>query len=158
MPGGLRSFRWLALVGLIACIDTALGLVVEVGSADVLVAADTLEVNVSCDVRVGTHALAGDDFTLPMASIFVGDLPVAEINLNRPAMFTGRLEPGESRTIEVDGQATLTAFPNARDQLCGASEATVVVQWIAEEQPDDPLDPPLRSAGTANGSATIRCE
>ena len=141
-----------------SCIDTELGLAVDVTGASVSVDATDISVELTCDVRVGTYALAGDDFILPRAGIFVGEVPVAELNLERPVGFDGRLEPGESTTVTLVGSAGIDAYPSAPGQLCGASAAEVTVNWVADQQADDPLDPPIRDMGTAVGTATIRCE
>lgn len=140
-----------ALLG-VGCIDTALSLVVELRSAQVsLDAEDVLAVDLVLDVRVGEHALAGDDFVVPRAGIVVsGGDPVAEINLERPEGFDGRLEPGESTVVRISGRSLPGAFPRARELICGGAPLEVVVTWTAREQPDDPLDPPLMSMGSAS--------
>lgn len=140
-----------------AC-DTELSLAVEIASATAGVSGDTIEIEVVCDVRVGTYALAGDDFTLPRASIVVDDVPVAEVLLERPEGFNGRLEPGESTQVVTRGTVPLSAFPATRESVCAQSVVEVSVQYQAEQQPDDPLDPPLRAIGSAQGEATVRCD
>ncbi len=149
---GRRSLGLLAVLFGAGCIDTALSLVVEVRSAEVAFdGADVLAVDLVVDVRVGEHALAGDDFVVPRAGILVADGdPVGEINLERPEGFVGRLEPGESTVVRVSGRSLPGAFPRARELICGGAALEVVVSWTAREQPDDPLDPPLMSMGSAS--------
>lgn len=151
--------RGAALLLLLFCAcDTELSLAVEVTSATAGVRADTIEVEVTCDVRVGRFALAGDDFILPQAAIVVDGVPVAEVVLERPEGFDGRLEPGQSTVVETRGSIPLSAFPSTRDAVCGQSNVEVSVQYEAAQQPDDPLDPPIRALGAAQGEATVRCD
>ena len=135
-----------------ACIDTELGLVVELESASIRVhdegAGPVVRVNVDVFVRVGNHALAGDSFVLPEVSVFRDEAPVAQINLERPEDFVGRLEPGESTTVRLTGSAPVSAFPAAAE-LCDASAVEVVIQWTADTQAEDPLDPPNRQMGSS---------
>ncbi|MFK8001158.1 MAG: hypothetical protein AB8H86_16310 [Polyangiales bacterium] len=152
-----RAAPALFLLLLCAC-DTELSLAVEVASATAGVRGDVVEIEVVCDVRVGTYALAGDDFILPQASIVVDGVPVAEVSLERPEGFSGRLEPGESTQVTTQGSVPLSAFPSTRDRVCGQSVVEVSVQYQAEQQPDDPLDPPVRAIGAAQGEATVRCD
>ncbi len=158
-PSAGAAILWGLLLGS-ACVDTALGLVVTLRSAEVsLDAAEVLSVDLVLDVRVGEHALAGDDFVVPRAGIVVvdGD-PVGEINLDRPEGFDGRLEPGESAVVRIAGRSLPGAFPRARELLCSGAAVEVVVTWTAREQPDDPLDPPLMSMGSASLVTTdVRC-
>lgn len=145
------------------CIDTALSLVVELEDATVYVrdegAGEVLRTDLTVFVRVGKYALAGDDFILPEAQLFVGEVPVAEINLDRPEGFDGTLEPGESTTVQITGSVSTAAYPEARSQLCGADTVTALVLYTADQQPDDPLDPPNRQMGTATlDTSDIRCE
>jgi len=161
-----RSFGRCAFVALlvaVGCIDTALSLVVELEGATVHVrdegAGEVLRTDLTVFVRVGKRALAGDDFILPEAQLFVGETPVAEINLERPEGFDGTLEPGDSTTVQITGSVSTAAYPEARSQLCGADAVTALVLWTAEPQPDDPLDPPNRQMGTATvDTSDIRCE
>ena len=145
---------WLAL-GLLnlSCVDTELSLAVTVESAEVEVRSDTdgdvAALELSVHVRVGEHALAGDDFILPNASVFDGDAVVVTVNLMRPADFMGRLEPGESAMLTIVGESQPGAFPSARDSLCTSDDLRVLLNWQADAQPDDPLDPPIMSVGTA---------
>lgn len=147
----------LLLLLLCAC-DTELSLAIEVTSATAGVRSDTIEIEVVCDVRVGTYALAGDDFILPQASIIVDGVPVAEVSLERPEGFSGRLEPGESTQVMTQGSIPLSAFPMTRERVCGQSSVEVSVQYEAAQQPDDPLDPAIRAIGAASGEATVRCD
>lgn len=153
----------LALLALAGCIDTALSLVVELEDATVHVRdegeGEVLRTDLRVFVRVGKHALGGDDFILPEAQLFVGEVPVAEINLDRPEGFDGTLDPGESTTVQITGSVSAAAFPEARSQLCGAASVTALVLWTAEPQPEDPLDPPSRQMGTATvDTSDIRCD
>lgn len=141
-----------------ACIDTALSLVVDVESASGDLGADTLSIEVRSTVRVGTYALAGDDFILPRATLFSQGSAAAEVVLERPEGFDGRLEPGEETTVISRGTSDLADYPRARELLCAGSDVTVLLGWQAAEQPDDPLDPPIMSFGNAEGVATIRCD
>lgn len=152
----LRSAAALLLL-LCAC-DTELSLAVEVVSATAGVRGDVIEIEVVCDVRVGTYALAGDDFILPQAIIVVDGIPVAEVALERPEGFSGRLEPGESTQVVTQGTVPLIAFPATRERVCGQSTVEVSVEYRADQQPDDPLDPPIGSVGSAQGQATVRCD
>jgi len=149
------------LVLCVACVDTAPGLVVEATSASVRVTGsadgDVVGVDLVLDVRVGKHALAGDDFILPRASLFVDGAPIADVNLDRPEGFVGRLEPGESTTVSIEGESFPGAFPSARGSLCGAA-IEVVVDWQAETQTDDPLDPPISQLGSATTTASATCD
>ena len=159
----MARFAPLVLLGLTGCIDTALSLVVELEDATVYVrdegAGEVLRTELTVFVRVGKHALGGDDFILPEAQLFVGEVPVGEINLDRPEGFDGTLDPGESTTVQITGSVSTAAYPEARSQLCGASEVTVLVLWTADTQPDDPLDPPNRQMGTATLDTTdIQCD
>lgn len=152
----------LALLGL-ACVDTALSLVVELEDASVFVrdegAGEVIRTDLSVFVRVGKYALGGDDFILPEAQVFVGEVPVAQVTLERPEGFDGTLEPGESTTVQITGSVSTAAYPEARSQLCGAASATVLVLWTADQQPDDPLDPPNRQMGTATvDTSAIACD
>ncbi len=151
------------MVGVPGCIDTALSLVVELEEATVYVrdegAGEVIRTDLTVFVRVGKHALAGDDFILPEAQLFVGEVPVAQISLERPEGFDGTLEPGESTTVQITGSVSTAAYPEARSQLCGADVATALVLWTADQQPDDPLDPPNRQMGTATlDTSAIVCE
>ncbi|MEM9070695.1 MAG: hypothetical protein AAGE52_19465 [Myxococcota bacterium] len=143
-----------------SCVDTALSLVVDVREATIVVESDDeVSVDLTLDVRVGRFALAGDDFVVPRAGILVDEIGVTEVVLNRPEGFDGRLEPGESTVVRIQGTAPASAAPTARAQLCGGGSATVLVTWIADEQPDDPLDPPIRSMGNASlDTSMIVCE
>ena len=159
----MARFAPLVLLALAACVDTALTLVVELEDATVHVrdegAGEVLRTDLTVFVRVGKYALGGDDFILPEAQLFVGEVPVAEINLDRPEGFDGTLEPGESTTVQITGSVSTAAYPEARSQLCGASSVTVLVLWTADQQPDDPLDPPTRQMGTATLDTTdIQCD
>ena len=152
-----------ALLGLQACVDTALTLVVELEDATVYLrdegAGEVLRTDLTVFVRVGEHALGGDDFILPEAQLFVGEVPVAAINLDRPEGFDGTLAPGDSTTVRLTGSVAAAAYPEARSQLCGARSVSVLVLWTADQQPDDPLDPPTRQMGTASLDITdIQCE
>ncbi|MBX3251211.1 MAG: hypothetical protein KF901_28800 [Myxococcales bacterium] len=109
------------------------------------------------EVRVGRYALSGDDVALSRASFFIGETPAVDFVLSRPDDF-GRVEPGERVRVEVSGAAAATAFPSAREVLCAAAEATALVTWTAREQPDDPLDPPLMSFGSSEGTVAVRCD
>jgi hypothetical protein len=150
--------RAAVLILLLCACDTELSLAVEVTSATAGVRAETIEIEVVCDVRVGTYALAGDDFILPQASIVVDGVPVAEVVLERPEGFSGRLEPGESTQVSTRGSIPLSAFPSTRESVCGRGSVDVLVQYQAAQQPDDPLDPPIRAIGSALGDATVRCD
>jgi len=144
------------------CVDTELSLDAQVRAASVTLGADdVIEVELEMDVRVGKYAIAGDDFVIPQVGLFVGDAPVAEVNLERPEGFDGRLEPGESTTVTLRGATLPGAYPAARGVLCGGGEVevTVVAEWTAQQQPDDPLDPPIMSFGVAEGSTRdVGCE
>ncbi len=140
-----------ALVG--GCIDTALGLVLTVEGGAATADATTVTIEVRAELRVGEHALGGDSFIVPRASLFSGGEPVVDVNLERPAEFRGRLEPGESVTVTFRGTTDLP--PASRTRLCGSDSATVILGWQAEEQPDDPLDPPIMSFGNGEGTVSV---
>ena len=70
-----------------------------------------------------------------------------------------RLEPGEETDVSVMGVSSAGAFPAARDQLCAAGEVTVVLDYQADQQPDDPLDPPLMALGNATTTTmSVTCD
>ena len=152
---------WLIIVlssfCLSSCIDTELSLDVQVRSGSTTVSPDSqVQLELSVDVRVGEHALAGDDFTIQRASLFAGEELISDIVLQRPDDFSGRLEPGQSRTLSLRGNST-EPIDNAQ-ALCNA-DVRVSVLWQAQEQPDDPLDPPIMSFGTAEShNVDVRCE
>lgn len=151
-----RAAWLLVTVCVLGCIDTALSLVLDVQNGAVTVEPDEhLSIEVTARLRVGEYALSGDSFTVPRASVFVGETPVAEINLDRPEGFVGRLEPGESVTLTFRGTTAGTPPASARATLCTAGEATVLMMWQAEQQADDPLDPPIMSFGTGEGTVAI---
>lgn len=153
----VRAVPLLALLAL-GCIDTELSVDVQVVGGEIVVAADgSLDSEVELDVRVGKYALAGDDLSLSRVGFFVAGDPVAELVPMRPEGFDSRIEPGERRRITVRSTAPATAFPAARDAFCGTSEATTLVTWTAAQQPDDPLDPPLMSFGSAEGLVVVTC-
>lgn len=152
------AMRGLLLLLLLCACDTELSLAVEVTSATAGVRGDTIEIEVVCDVRVGTYALTGDDFVLPQASIVVDGVPIAEVILERPEGFDGRLEPGESTEVMTRGSIPLSVFPATRDMVCGRDSVEVLVRYEAEQEPDTPLDPPLRATGAASGDATVLCD
>ena len=80
------------------------------------------------------------------------------MNLERPEGFVGRLEPGESVEVRIAGRTMPGAYPRARALLCDSNPVEVVVTWTAREQPDDPLDPPLMSMGTAGlETSSVTC-
>ena len=134
-----------------SCVDTELSLDMQLRSAAITVQADdTITLDLVADVRVGKHALSGDSFIVARADlVLVDDTPVALVSLDRPDGFEGRLEPGESVRIEIAGRSPAGAFPNARMLLCSGGDVRVTATWQAEEQADDPLDPPIMSFGTA---------
>ena len=134
-----------------SCVDTELSLDMQLRSASVTVQADdTVFVDLRADLRVGKHALSGDNFIVSRADLnLVSGEAVAQIVLDLPEGFEGRLEPGESVTLDIMGTSPVGAFPNARSLLCSGAEVQVVAMWQAEEQADDPLDPPIMSFGTA---------
>lgn len=134
-----------------SCVDTELSLDMQLRSAAITVQADdTILVDLVADVRVGKHALSGDNFIVSRADlILVSGEPVGQVVLERPEGFDGRLEPGESTTITISGTSPAGAFPDARSLLCSGQEVQVSATWQAEEQADDPLDPPIMSFGSA---------
>jgi hypothetical protein len=127
------------LIVLSSCsVDTELGVAAELRSATVTVAGTGADAaaSVMLDVqfRVGAHALGPRTFVVPRADIRVGDSPAATVNLDRPAGFDGTLSPGETQDVTLVGTTT---SPDADAALCGASSATVVVQW----EHRDAMDP-----------------
>ncbi len=147
---------------LTSCVDTELGLEVVVTSADVIVTGtaegDALSVDLTLNVRVGTYALAGNDFIVPRAGLFADGDPVGELNLERPADFSGTLAPGESTTVRIMGSAPADAFPAARSALCEGAAIEVLVTWQADTRPDDPTDDPVREMGNAAGTGASSCD
>lgn len=141
-----------------SCVDTELSVDLQVEGGEIVVAADDgLEATVELEIRVGTYALSGDDVSLSRIGFFVGDVAAADLVPMRPEGFDSRIELGERRRVTVRSTAPAGAFPSARDVLCGSSTATALVTWTAEQQPDDPLDPPLMSFGSSEGLVTVRC-
>lgn len=134
-----------------SCVDTELSVDMELRSASITVLADdTIELDLVANVRVGKHALSGDNFILSRADlVLVTGEPVAQIVLERPDGFDGRLEPGESVTVTIVGTSPPGTFPDARSLLCSGVEVEVSATWQAEQQADDPLDPPIMSFGAA---------
>lgn len=164
--GSSRSGRALgvlsALVALFGagCVDTELSVDLQVEGGELVVAADgSLDATIELEVRVGTYALSGDDVSLSRIGVFApgAEGASAELVPMRPEGFDSRIEPGERRRVTVRSTAPADAFPSARPMLCGASEATALVTWTAEQQPDDPLDPPLMSFGSSEGAIVVRC-
>ncbi|MAQ14816.1 MAG: hypothetical protein CMN30_08470 [Sandaracinus sp.] len=159
-----RRAAWLAaLCALFGCIDTAPGLVVELEDAAVAIrdegAGEVVRTDLSLFVRVGKYALAGDTFMLPRAQVFVGEELAAQVNLERPADFTGTLEPGESTTVAVTGTVSTEAWPGARAAICGAGSVEVLAVWTAESRPDDPTDAPIMQTGNAVvDTSAIACD
>ncbi len=150
------SFAWVALAG--GCIDTELSVDLQVLGGEVVVPEDgSLDATVELEVRVGRYALSGDDVSLSRVGIFFGGDPVAELVPMRPDGFDARIEPGERRRVTLRSTSPGGSYPAARALLCAGGDATALVSWTAEQQPDDPLDPPLMSCGSAEGAVTIRC-
>jgi hypothetical protein len=160
---GSRSARALsALVAVfgVSCVDTELSVDLQVEGGELVVAADgSLDATVELEIRVGTYALSGDDVSLSRIGVFApgADGAAAELVPMWPEGFDSRIEPGERRRVTVRSTAPADAFPSARAMLCGASSATALVTWTAEQQPDDPLDPPLMSFGSSEGAVVVRC-
>ncbi|MCU0672885.1 MAG: hypothetical protein MUE69_08865 [Myxococcota bacterium] len=143
-----------------SCVDTELSVDLQVEGGELVVAADgSLDATVELEIRVGTYALSGDDVSLSRIGVFApgADGAAAELVPMRPEGFDSRIEPGERRRVTVRSTAPADAFPSARAMLCGASSATALVTWTAEQQPDDPLDPPLMSFGSSEGAVVMRC-
>lgn len=135
-----------------SCVDTELSVDMTLRSASITVQPDdAVAIDLVANVRVGKHALSGDNFAVARADlVLVTGEPVAQIVLELPEGFMGRLEPGESATLMIRGTSPVGAFPNARSLLCsGAAEVEVSATWQAEQQANDPLDPPIMSFGTA---------
>ena len=134
-----------------SCVDTELSIDMQLRSASITVQPDdTILLDLVADLRVGKHALSGDNFIVSRADlVLVAGDPVGQVVLERPVGFEGRLEPGESVRLEISGQSPLGAFPDARTLLCSGAEVQVSATWQAEEQADDPLDPPIMSFGSA---------
>ncbi|MEM6955184.1 MAG: hypothetical protein AAF411_03820 [Myxococcota bacterium] len=156
MGGATRtvlSFMAAVLAG--ACVDTALSLVVDVDGGSASATEDLVNVSIDASIRVGEFAVSGDTFTLPGADLFVGETPIAQLVLNRPEGFTNTLEPGQSTRVTITGMGRVTS--DARATLCASETATVLLQWRAEEQPDDDLDPPLGDMGASEGTLTVTC-
>ncbi len=139
------------------CIDTELSLAVTVLDAELSAGASEADLAVELEIRVGTFALEGDRFSVPRASLFDGETPVAEFSLQAPEDFQNELEPGESVDVTMTASASLSALGVERDALCNLSEPRIVVSYIAEQNPADPLDPPIRSAGSETGPVTVQC-
>lgn len=152
----VASLAWVTLAG--GCIDTELSVDLQVLGGEVVVPDDgSLDATVEMEVRVGRYALSGDDVSLSRVGIFFGGDPVAELVPMRPEGFDGRIEPGERRRITLRSTSPAGSYPAARALLCAGGDAISLVSWTAEQQPDDPLDPPLMSFGSAEGAITIRC-
>jgi hypothetical protein len=149
-------------VGLGGCIDKEPGLAAELKRATVTVRGQdpdaTVSVRMRVRVRVGKHALNGRDFTLSRAQVLAGDVLGAEVPLQRPAEFEGTLEPGESVTVDIQGEAPMGAFDSARGTLCGGESVQVRVQWEAELSTGDPSNPMTMEFGMFSGMADeVRC-
>jgi hypothetical protein len=149
-------------LGLSGCIDTEPGFAAELERSSVTVErqpdGDVVAVELRVHVRVGRFALDGRDFELSRAQVRVSGAPVAEVVLGRPADFDDTLEPGESRTLTIRGESMAGAFPAARDALCSAGEAEVVVTWQAVLQTGDPERPMTMELGTFEGTTSaIQC-
>lgn len=150
------SLSWAALAG--GCIDTELSVDLRVLGGEVVVPDDgSLDATLDLEVRVGRYALSGDDVSLSRVGIFFGGDPIAELVPMRPDGFDARIEPGERRRITLRSTSPGGSYPAARALLCAGGDATALVSWTAEQQPDDPLDPPLMSFGSAEGAVTVRC-
>lgn len=160
LPPGALSLGALSLGALLfgalllgGCIDTALSLVVTLEDATIQADGEALSITADVNVRVGEYALAGDDFILPRAAVFADGEPQVQFALEPPMDFDGRLEPGEERTVRVTGRTMGSIAP-----LCaGSPDVEVTIQWQANQQADDPLDPPIMAIGTAAGSPRIVC-
>lgn len=157
--GAVFVALFVALFG-VSCVDTELSVDLQVEGGELVVAADgSLDATVELEIRVGTYALSGDDVSLSRIGVFApgAEGASAELVPMRPEGFDSRIEPGERRRVTVRSTAPADAFPSARAMLCGASSATALVTWTAEQQPDDPLDPPLMSFGSSEGAVVVRC-
>lgn len=150
----------LATVGALAagCVDTELSVDLQVVGGEIVAFEDgSLESTVDIEVRVGRYALSGDDVSLSRVGFFAAGDPVAELVPMRPEGFETRIEPGERRRATIRSTAPAGSHPAARAALCNGAATTTLVTWTAEQQPDDPLDPPLMSFGSAEGAVTVRC-
>jgi hypothetical protein len=119
------------LVGAGCTVDTELAVDADFRSADISVtgsgATTVVAVDLVVDFRVGEHSPDGDrQFTVTTANLFVdGTTPVAEVRVDDRRT----LSPGQSETLTLTGMTPPGAFPSARDLLCGAGEALVLIQW-----------------------------
>ncbi len=112
-------------------VDTALGLVGQVQDASVSVTgsdtATVVAVDMTMDVRLGTHAMGSRDFIVPKVDLLVGGNVVATVNLDRPAGFNGTLAPGDHETLMLHGATVPGAFPMAHDPLCASGASAEVL-------------------------------
>ena len=106
----------------------------ELHSASVDVAGDgatsVIAIALDVDFRVGAHAEGVREFIVPRAELYVAELPVVQINLERPLGFDGALAPGEHERVRITGMSARGAFPDARTPLCApGSQVQVLLRW-----------------------------
>lgn len=123
----------LAVLACSSCtVDTELGVDGELQGSSVAVSADpggagdVIAVDVRVRFRVGEHAEGDRTFVADRVELFVGETPVAVVNVG----FSETLSPGDDVTATISGETTAGAWPDARGLLCsGAPEVTVLVRW-----------------------------
>lgn len=148
----------LVLPWVAACtVDTELGVAAVVRGGTVTVTSDdVVRVEALTRFRVGEHAEGPRQFVLQRMEVFVEDTPAVQVNPDYPPGFDGELAPGEEQTITLTGATAPGAFPSARDVLCGASTARILVRWQDVTPGDAPVDSEF---GIAEGTTEdITCE
>ena len=124
-----------ALAGLLAgscTVDTELGVAADIQGASVSVSedaaggGDVVGVEVEVRFRVGEHAEGDREFVANRLELFVGESPVAQLNVG----FMETLSPGDDVTTTITGTSTAGAWPDARAQLCGGDTlVTLLINW-----------------------------
>lgn len=132
MRGLLGALLPVALLAGSCTVDTELGVDAEIQGASVSVTSDAagggdvVGAEVRVRFRVGEHADGARTFVANRLELFVGETPVAQINVG----FSETLSPGEDLTTTVSGESPPGAWPGARDVLCsGAPEVTILIRW-----------------------------
>lgn len=131
-------------------VDTELGLAAEVSAATLLIdpIADTYEVRVTVDFRVGDNATGVREFVpLRVDADAAGEIGTAS-SFSRPVGFTGMLAPGESRSVTFVGECLGGCNALA---LCSAG-TTAPIDFFWE---DRGVSPP--ELGQTSGVAVVDC-
>ncbi len=140
------------LVGaLTSCtVDTELGLAADVSEATLVVdqAADTYQVHVTVNFRVGAHATGVREFVPVRVDATAGTIIGTASSFARPPGFTGTLAPGESNTVTFVGDCLADCGTAA---LCAAG-GSVPIDFFWE---DRGVSPP--ELGQTSGTATVSC-